>query len=502
MPMFNSAGRISVRRSLTALLLLFVAIGVFPQPFDPFQPANPIVMGRGGSFTATASGYNSFFYNPAGFARDGELTLTSANLWAFMDRDLISFAQDLIGSSLGFLPSPTAAASSRALDPAALEGLGDFATDFSDWVTGAAGAGADLQAILVDATGDAGIIITSESDLADIIAAAGVEDLIAFLEAVEQAATDAGYPLPFTVDELEAAAAAALPNGYLRAGAMAGIGYVGNGIGLGLFANAEGIIDGTNLLQANGTAFNTITFVGGLGLSFGNLHLGIAIRPTIFGYAEIAAAPILMGYLAGGELDIATLFANTVFFGSGLGLDAGALYELGPFSFGFAMKDFLGTKIAYRTTTFDEYYQAIIAASLPLGNPLTADQESAAWTIPMKVNVGAQFHPDLGVVSFLFDPSVSVDLLDLSLALRTFQAGQQMTTDQVLSMLNFGGEINLFRFLSIRGGYYGGYLSAGVGVDMYVAELQAAVAGDFGRDAAGQWGFSNVGASLEFAFRF
>ncbi len=493
-----------MRRSLTLLLILFGAVGVSAQPIDPFQPANPIVMGRGGSFTATASGYNSFFYNPAGFARDGELTLTSANIWAFMDRDFVSIAQDIVGTGAGIF-SGAPAASSRAIDPAALEGLEGYFTDLTDWVAGAEGAGADLEAIIVAATGDTDINITNESDLAEIIAAAGTEDVIAFLEAVEQAAGDAGYPLPFTVDDLQAALASALPSGYLRVGGMAGIGYVGNGIGLGLFLNTEGIVDGTNLLQATGMAFNTITFVGGLGLSFGNLHLGLAIRPTIFGYSEISAAPIVSSYLAGGSFDgfdISTIFTNAVYFGSGLGIDVGALYELGPFSFGIGVKDFLGTHIAYRATTFDEYYQAIIAASLPLGSELTAEEEDAAWTIPMKVNVGAEFHPDLGVTSFLFDPSVSVDLLDLSLALRTFQAGQQMTTDQILSMLNFGGEVNLLRFLSVRGGYYGGYLSAGLGLDIFVVDINAAIAGDFGRDAAGQWGFSNVGGSVEFAFRF
>jgi len=493
-----------VRRSLTILLLLLGAIAVSAQPFDPFQPANPIVMGRGGSFTATASGYNSFFYNPAGFARDGELTLTSANVWAFTDRNLVSLAWDAATTGLSsLLPAP--AGSSRAV-PAEFAGLEDYFTDLADWVAGAAGAGADLEAIIVAATGDTDISITSESDLADIIAAAGTEDVIAFLEAVEQAATDAGYPLP-PVDDLKAAIASTLPSGYLRVGGMVGIGYVGNGIGLGLFANTEGVVgeDGTNLLQATGMAFNTITFVGGLGLSFGNLHLGLAIRPTIFGYSEISAAPIVSSYLASGSLDgfdISTIFANSVYFGSGLAVDVGALYELGPFSFGIAAKDLLGTQIAYRTTTFDEYYQAIIAASLPLGSALTDEEEDAAWSIPMKVNVGAEFHPDLGVVSFLFDPSISVDLLDLSLALRTFQAGDQMTTDQILSMLNFGGEMNLLRFLSVRGGYYGGYLSAGIGLDIFVVDINAAIAGDFGRDADDQWGFSNVGGSVEVAFRF
>ena len=56
---------------------------------------NPILAGQGGSFTANASGYNSLFKNPAGFAMDGgDFTLLSANVWSFADQSLIDFAMD------------------------------------------------------------------------------------------------------------------------------------------------------------------------------------------------------------------------------------------------------------------------------------------------------------------------------------------------------------------------------------------------------------------------
>jgi hypothetical protein len=504
MPMFKSAGRISVHRSLILLLLVFCAAGLSAQPFDPFLPANPIVMGRGGSFTATASGYNSFFFNPAGFAREGEFTLASVNAWAFMNNELVDYALDAARGALPFLPGGSAATApvAREVDPDAFADLEQYFTDLADWAEGAAGAGADLEAIVQDALGDPTIEITDPSDLSEIIAAAGTEDVVAFLNDIEAAAAAAGYPLPFSVADLEAALASGLPSGYLRAGGMAGIGYVGNGIGLGLFLNTEATVDATNILQATGTAFNTITFVGGFGLTFGNLNLGVAIRPTIFGYTSVAAASLVADYLTGASLDLGSIFNESVFFGSGLGIDLGAVYTLGPFSFGASVKDFLGTRIAYRKSSFDEYFQALSAASLPLGSELTVEEASSAWTIPMKVNLGAEFHPDLRVISFLIDPRISVDLLDVSLALRTAQSGEEITSDVLLSMLNFGAEIETLRFLTVRGGYYGGYLSAGLGLDLVVVDINAALAGDFGRDDAGQWGFTNVGGSVEFAIRF
>ncbi|MBN1698211.1 MAG: hypothetical protein JW881_11910 [Spirochaetales bacterium] len=52
----------------------------------PFLPVNPAVMAQGGAFTADANGYNSLFYNPAGFAvGDGGLTIASITPWGYSD---------------------------------------------------------------------------------------------------------------------------------------------------------------------------------------------------------------------------------------------------------------------------------------------------------------------------------------------------------------------------------------------------------------------------------
>ena len=481
--------------------MLLLCVGVlWAQPFDPSRPENPIVMGRGGSFTADATGYNSFFYNPAGFARTGELTLASANVWTFLDRNLITIVQGLLTDGLGL---PTASVSARSFDPALFEGFVDNLDEITAWVEDEDPA--VIEAILQTAAGDTGITFEEGDDIGDILAAAGTEDILEFIEAVDDAADSLAMSSlynPDAFDDLIAEVETALPSGFLRVGAQAGLGYVGNGIGLGLFANAEAVVDGTNILAATGTAYNTITFVGGLGLTFGGLNLGISVRPTVFGYSVINAAPVIASQLTGSEIDFASMFANAVFYGSGLGVDVGALWELGPFSVGVSVRDLLGTTIAYQQTDFNTYINALQTASLPIGTVLTADELSSAWTIPMKINAGVQFHPDLGVLSGLVDPKVSVDLLDMTSAIRTWQDGGQVTVDQIVDMLNFGGEVDLLRFLSIRAGYYGGYLSAGLGLDIFLLDINAAIAGDFGRDDAGAWGFTNVGGSVEVAIRF
>jgi hypothetical protein len=53
---------------------------------SPFVPMIPEVMGQGGALTASAHGYNSFFYNPAGFSRDGgSFTLADGTAWIYSD---------------------------------------------------------------------------------------------------------------------------------------------------------------------------------------------------------------------------------------------------------------------------------------------------------------------------------------------------------------------------------------------------------------------------------
>ncbi len=486
-----------MRRTYLVVLLISCAVVADAQPSDPFRPEHPIAMGRGGSFTATAQGYNSFFSNPAGFARGGELTLASVNLWAFMDRELFDLARDLLGSDFGL----NRGAGSRSVDADAYESLQEDFTELQEWIETTDPA--IIESILQSAAADSGVTFEEGDDIAAIIAAAGTDDLVEFLlafEAAAEAEPGSGYPAGL-ISGIVATIETALPSGYLRAGGQIGLGYAGNGIGLGLFAKAEATVDGTTILQAYGTAHNTITFVGGLGLTFGSLDLGVSVRPTILGYTRVNAAPILSSYLAGADIDLATMFTNTVYYGSGLGVDIGALLRLGPLQVGLAVRDLLGTQVAYRKSDFDTYSQALLRGSLPIGDELTPAEQEGIRAIPMKVNAGLQFHPDLGALARVIDPSVGIDLLDIISLARAGQEGEMDLPEQILSVLNVGAELRILRFLSLRGGYYGGYLAAGFGMRLFIFDVNAALVGDFGRDTDGSWGFSNAGGSVELAIR-
>ena len=62
----------------------------------PFVPLDPEIMGRGGSFVADAHGYESFFYNPAGFSRGTGSFSLSSSMWIHARPD--QFLNLVVGS--------------------------------------------------------------------------------------------------------------------------------------------------------------------------------------------------------------------------------------------------------------------------------------------------------------------------------------------------------------------------------------------------------------------
>lgn len=83
-----------MKKLLITLVCLFVSGLIFAEEvieIAPFMPVSPRVMAQGGAFVAAAQGYESLFYNPAGFANtDFDLTLGSASLWMYMNPAYIS----------------------------------------------------------------------------------------------------------------------------------------------------------------------------------------------------------------------------------------------------------------------------------------------------------------------------------------------------------------------------------------------------------------------------
>ena len=95
-------------KNFIALIVLSLAAGMaFANTINeiPFAPMGPEVLGRGGSAIADTRGYDSLFYNPAGFSRDpSTFTLSSTTAWVYSRPDQLL---GLAGQTASGTSSPT-----------------------------------------------------------------------------------------------------------------------------------------------------------------------------------------------------------------------------------------------------------------------------------------------------------------------------------------------------------------------------------------------------------
>ncbi len=115
------------------------------------------------------------------------------------------------------------------------------------------------------------------------------------------------------------------------------------------------------------------------------------------------------------------------------------------------------------------------------------------YKIPMQGTLGISFHPDLGGLSFLFDPTVSLDYQHVFYS-------QPENQTSFLSGIHAGTEIKVLKFLKVRAGINQGYVTAGVGAKLLFLDVNASYfTREMGRFAGQQ---PNQGFTMEAAIRF
>lgn len=261
-----------------------------------------------------------------------------------------------------------------------------------------------------------------------------------------------------------------ITSGGVGVGFSTGLAWAGKGLGLGVVGMVDSYIHGNTLLGAEGEATATVGLIGGLAIPLDilgmRLTIGGDVRPMYRAYVPMNNDLVisLLSSLEDENADpLALLMGESAYAGVGLGIDVGAMLDIGPFTVGLSVRDLFGTRFSFSESTLQTIVDEVSTTqSLPEG---TAIDESTVYMIPMEINVGAAFHPDLGGFSFFLDPKVHIDLKD--------PVGVIRDGESPWSLLHLGAEVKLLRLLALRGGFYQGYITGGVGLDLLFAEVNA-----------------------------
>lgn len=301
------------------------------------------------------------------------------------------------------------------------------------------------------------------------------EENIALLRS---AVTDDGA----AVDALETL----LTDNGLGGGGSLGIGYVGEGLGIGAFVTADAYAAGDTLAGAVldvDLQFNAVLGLARTVKVFGlGLTLGGNLRPFYRAVGDIPLSEVVGAMM--GTADPGDVFlSKELISGFGLAADLGASLKLGAFKLGLAVRDIAPAFQAYRNTVGDLADSGFVTSS---GTP------AGSFALTPNVVLGAQFHPDLGGFSRILDPRLLVEIQDPVAAIRDRAS--------FWNLVHAGAEVEALGFLALRAGVNKGWLSAGLGLDLFFLEIDAAVFTEELGWRPGQRGRSGV--ALQAAIRF
>jgi hypothetical protein len=279
-----------------------------------------------------------------------------------------------------------------------------------------------------------------------------------------------------------------LKNGIGAAASAGTIGIVGKGFGLGIASNLDfyGRPVGRTVGSTEIDVSYTTGIVAGAALPLNLLGTKVYLGGDLKYMKRIDIRD--MGFLtfmkmAEGGSDPS--FPDSTYSGEGFGFDVGAIAEMGSFTAGVSIRDLFGTDMGYTRLTNVSTPEDVL--TYPTGDPI----EGESYVIPMSLNIGGSWHPDLGGLSFLFDPTLHADWQHVM---------WKESQPNFWTQLHAGAEVKVLRFIKLRGGINQGYLTMGAGVKLLFLDVNVAF---FGREMSDWPGVKpSQGVALEAAIRF
>ncbi len=245
-------------------------------------------------------------------------------------------------------------------------------------------------------------------------------------------------------------------------------GYVGNGLGFNITNSQDVILENAGALNVNMTVSETVLLQGGYGVRFmlppnqlSELEMGLLLRSFIVGQLQMEKNLLELVSLLQ-NLDFSILTSQSFSVLNGIGVDLGLRYEYDDFfAFGITIQDVYTPTVRSYYTSLDEFLG---------GSEVTATQ---GGIVPLNLSAGVQLRPEISFlqhyisdIRFLLDYR---DILDFVF--------QNASARHWVLHLSFGMELTFLEILSLRGGFAEGLFAAGMGIDLTVFQLQAAMFG-------------------------
>lgn len=283
----------------------------------------------------------------------------------------------------------------------------------------------------------------------------------------------------------------------LGAGFSTGLGFTGRGIGIGVYVVGEAVASGTDILSSKLTSTIQVNTVFGFGIpliKLGglNLNLGADVRPFVrmdddgtWLVNDILGALMNPGDQEASDAAIAALKAEPVNMGFGLAMDIGAQFSLGPLAAGITLRDITPTYMnVTEATTLGDF----------LSDPSAAmNADGADFVIDPVIAVGASFRPAL--IKSILEPGIYAEIKMPFSELDSIQAevADLQSGGAAWNFVHVGADLRLFTILDVRAGLNQGYVCGGLGLNLFLVELDAAF---FGQELGlypgeeGRWGVS------------
>ncbi|MBI9101944.1 MAG: hypothetical protein JEY99_05975 [Spirochaetales bacterium] len=291
----------------------------------------------------------------------------------------------------------------------------------------------------------------------------------------------------------------------LGAGAQTSIGWVGRGLGLGTAVSVDSYFpQAESVLGANGQVWATVAFVGGYTVQFdflgANIKIGGDLRPMYRIKIDNIDLDTASSFMA--EDDTSTeseemdLTGIPLLAGTAFGIDAGMQATWGWITLGASLRDIGNTTFTYQKSDVGTFLDNSGSMTNAVAYGDAADE--LEYKTPGSLRLGVSLHPYIPFLSFLVDPIVHAEYTAYLVGDDFYEDG--WTQGSMWSRVDVGAEVTLIKLLKLRGGYQGGYLSAGFGLDLLFLEVNAAIySNEIGAYSGDE---QSMGGSLNVSLRF